>query len=181
VNLPDQYHPSVHPWHYSPFRALASLNRCLHSSLFSALLVHPRVPNTCNAFFCTASFYPTLGLSTGLVLWNFPFGTFFGILPSSILIIWPAHPNLLILISSTIFRPLYNLYSSLFHLGRQCPCSCVGSYIVSVAIFSFQMSLTFVLSFVLGYQTNTAGDFTTYKHNLVIILSWLHQEFYHFL
>jgi hypothetical protein len=43
------------------------------------------------------------------VLWNFPFSTFFGILPSSILIIWPTYPNLLILISSTIFRSLYNL------------------------------------------------------------------------
>jgi hypothetical protein len=41
---------------------------------------------------------------------EFPFSTFFGILPSSILIIWPAHPNLLILISSTMFRSLYNLY-----------------------------------------------------------------------
>jgi hypothetical protein len=62
------------------------------------------------------------------VLQNFPFSTFFGILPSSILIIWPAHPNLLILISSTVFISLYNLYSSLFHLQSQCPASCVGPY-----------------------------------------------------
>ena len=121
--------PSIHPWHYSPFRALASLKSCLHSPIFSALLLHPRVPNICNASFCTASSHLILGLPTGLVLWNFPFSTFFGILPSSILIIWPAHPNLLILISSTIFRSLYNLYSSLFHLGHQCPSSCVAPYI----------------------------------------------------
>jgi hypothetical protein len=82
------------------------------------------------------------------VLWNFPFRTFFGILPFSILIIWPAHPNLLILISSTIFRSLYNLYSSLLHLGASALPLVLGH--ISVAIFSFQMSVTFVLSFVLG-------------------------------
>ena len=61
---------SIHPWHYSPFRALASLKSCLHSCLFSALLLHPRVPNICNASFCTASFHLILGLPTGLVLCN---------------------------------------------------------------------------------------------------------------
>ena len=81
------YIPSIHPWHYSPFRALASLKSCLHSSLFSVLLLHPRVPNNCKASFCTASSHLILGLPTGLVLWNFPFRTFFGVLPSSILII----------------------------------------------------------------------------------------------
>jgi hypothetical protein len=108
---------------------LSYLKSYLHSSVFSALLLHPRVSNICNASFCTASSHLILGLPTGLVLRNFPFSTFFGILPSSILIIMPAHPNLLILISSTIFRSLYNLYSSLFHLGCQRPSSCVGPYI----------------------------------------------------
>ena len=31
------------------------------------------------------------------------------------------------------------------------------------------------------YQTNTTRNFTTYKHNLLIILLWLHQEFYNIL
>ena len=39
---------------------------------------------------------------------------FFLILSPSILIMWPVHPTLLILMSSTMFGPLYKLYSSLF-------------------------------------------------------------------
>ena len=50
----NSIHPSIHAWHYNPFRALASLISCLHSSLFSALFLHPRVPDICNASFCTA-------------------------------------------------------------------------------------------------------------------------------
>jgi hypothetical protein len=53
-----------------------------------------------------------------------------GILSSSILIIWPAHPSLLIFIPSTMFKSLYRGYSSLFHLGRQCPPSYIGPYIL---------------------------------------------------
>jgi hypothetical protein len=68
---------SIHPWHYSPFWALAFLKSCLHSSPFSALL-RLRVSNTCNASFCTASSHLILGLPTGLVLWNFLFRTSFG-------------------------------------------------------------------------------------------------------
>jgi hypothetical protein len=37
--------PSIHLWHYSPFRALAALIRRLHWSLFSALLLHPLIPS----------------------------------------------------------------------------------------------------------------------------------------
>ena len=44
-------HLSTHPWHYSPFRALASLRSCLHSSLFSAFLLYPRVPNITTCFY----------------------------------------------------------------------------------------------------------------------------------
>ena len=54
----------------------------------------------------------------------------FGILSSSILIIWPAHYSLLILMSSTMSGSLYKLYSSLFHLGHQHPPSCVGPHIL---------------------------------------------------
>jgi hypothetical protein len=50
------------------------------------------------------------------VLWKVPFKTFFGILSSSILIIWPAHPSLVIFISSTLFKSLYRVYISLFAL-----------------------------------------------------------------
>jgi hypothetical protein len=41
--------PSIHQWFYSPFRALASLIRRLHSSLFAALLLHPLIPTSCSA------------------------------------------------------------------------------------------------------------------------------------
>jgi hypothetical protein len=41
------------------------------------------------------------------------------------------------LMSSTKFGSLYKLYSSLFHLGRQHPPSCVGPYILC-SIFFFQ-------------------------------------------
>jgi hypothetical protein len=36
-----QFHPSIHIGCYSPFQALASPMRRLHSSLFAALLLHP--------------------------------------------------------------------------------------------------------------------------------------------
>jgi len=69
-----------HVWRYSPFWALASLKACLHSSLFSSLLLHPLTPNSCNASLWTTSAHLVLGLPTGLVLWRVPFKTFFGIL-----------------------------------------------------------------------------------------------------
>jgi len=121
---------SIHPWHYSPFQALASLISRLHSSLCTALLLHPVIPGSCNASLWTTSAHLVLGFPTGLVVWKFPFRTFFEILSSSVLIIWPAHSNLLIMMSSTMFGSLYKLYSSLFHLGRQHPPSCVGPYIL---------------------------------------------------
>jgi len=127
---------SIHPfhlWHYSPFRALASLTRRLHSSLFAALLLHPLIPSSFSASLWTTSAHLVLGLPTGLVVWKFPFRTFFGILSSSTsstLIIWPARSSLLILMSSTMSCTLYTLYSSLFHLGRQHPPYCVGPYIL---------------------------------------------------
>jgi len=104
--------PSIHLWRYSPFRALASLTRRLHSSLSAALLLHPLVRSSCSASLWTTSAHLVLGLPTGLVVWKFPFRIFFGILSSSILIIWPAHSSLLILMSSTMFDSLYKLYSS---------------------------------------------------------------------
>jgi hypothetical protein len=38
-----------HLWRYSPFRALASITRRLHSSLFATLLLHPLIPSSCSA------------------------------------------------------------------------------------------------------------------------------------
>ena len=120
---------SIHLWRYSPFRALASLIRRLHSSLFAALLLHPLIPSSCSASLRTTSAHLVLGLPTGLAVWKFPFRTFFGILSSSILIIWPAHSSLLILMSSAIFGSLYKLLGSLFHLGRQqSPLMCWAIY-----------------------------------------------------
>ena len=135
--------PSIHLWRYIPFRALASLTRCLHSSLFAALLLHPLVPSSCSASLWTTSVHLVLGLPTGLVLRKFPFRTFFGIHSFSILIIWPAHSSLLILMSSTIFCSLYKLYSSLFHLGPQHPPSCVGPYILRNIFLSNVFSICF--------------------------------------
>ena len=103
------YHPSIHLWRYSPFWALASLTRRFHSSLFVALLLHPLVPSSCSASLWTTSAHLVLALPTGLVVWKFPFRIFFGILSSSILIIWPAHYSLLIVMSSTMFGSLYKL------------------------------------------------------------------------
>ena len=59
-----------HVRHYSPFRALASLKACLHSSLCSALLHHPLTPNSCNVSLWTTSAHLVLGLPTDLVLWK---------------------------------------------------------------------------------------------------------------
>jgi len=39
----------IYLWGYSPFRALVSLIRRLHSSLFAALLLHPLIPSSCSA------------------------------------------------------------------------------------------------------------------------------------
>ena len=44
-------HPSIHLWCYSPFRALASLIRRFHSSLFAALLHHPLITSSCRAIY----------------------------------------------------------------------------------------------------------------------------------
>jgi len=89
---------SIHMWRYSPFRALTSLIRRLHSSLFSAVLLQPLIPSSYNASLWTTSAHLVIGLPTGLVVLKFPFKTFFAILSSSILTMCPAHPNLLILI-----------------------------------------------------------------------------------
>ena len=48
--------PSIHIWRHSPFRALASFIRRLHSSLFSAVTLHPLIPSSCNASLWTT--YP---------------------------------------------------------------------------------------------------------------------------
>jgi hypothetical protein len=45
--------------------------------------------------------------------------------------------------SSTTFGSLYKLYSSLFHLGRQHPLSCVGPYIVRNIFLSNVFSICF--------------------------------------
>ena len=67
-----------HVWRYGPFRALASLKACLHSSLFSALLLHPLTPNSCNASLWTTSVHLVLGLPTGLCCGRFHLKLFLG-------------------------------------------------------------------------------------------------------
>ena len=98
-----------HLWHYSPFWSLAFIRKHLHSSLSSVHLLYPLIPRICDVSFQTTSSHLVLGFPIGLVLKNFPFKTFYGIRASSILIIWPAHPSLLISIYSIIFRSLYKL------------------------------------------------------------------------
>ena len=74
------------------------------------------------------------------LVWNFTLKTCFVIL-SSILIIWPANPSLLILIFYTTFRSLYGLYSSFFNSGCQRPPSCVGPYILPYILLSNVFSI----------------------------------------
>jgi hypothetical protein len=97
--------PSLHSISW----ALASLSRCHHSSVSSAHFLHPPIPRIFDVFLRATSSHLVLGFPTGLVLWNYPLRTFIGIHSSSILIIWPFHLSLLILILQTIFRPLYKL------------------------------------------------------------------------
>ena len=54
-----------HLWRYSPFQALASFIRRLHSSLFAALLLHPLIPTSFRASLWTTSAHLVLGLPTG--------------------------------------------------------------------------------------------------------------------
>jgi hypothetical protein len=94
----------THVWHYSPCWIVASLKRHLRSCISPFNLLRLHTPGICNAFFWTTSYHLILGFPTALVLWDFPLRIFFGILSSSILMMWPAHPNLLILVLSTIIR-----------------------------------------------------------------------------
>jgi hypothetical protein len=95
-----------------PPLCLASLRKRLYSSLCSAHLLHPRIPRICDASLWMTPSHLLLGFPTSRVLWHFPLRTFFwrgGILSSFILITWPSHSVLLILISSVILRYLYKL------------------------------------------------------------------------
>ena len=71
-----------------PFWVLASLRRRLHSFLSSARLLHPLIPMICDVSLRTTSSHLFLGYPTCLILRNFPLRNFFGILLSTILIIW---------------------------------------------------------------------------------------------
>jgi hypothetical protein len=109
--------PSIHPSMYGatapsgawPPSKRASTRPCFR--LFSSiLLLLAAVVNP------SGSLLPIWSVVFPL-LWKVQFKTFFGILSSSILIIWPAHPSLLIFVPSTMLRSLYRVYSSFFHLG----------------------------------------------------------------
>ena len=58
-------------------------------SPFSALLLNPLIPSSCNASLWTTSAHLVLGLPTGLVAQKFQLKTIFGIFSSSILVMWP--------------------------------------------------------------------------------------------
>jgi len=53
---------SIHVRRYSPFSALASLTRRLHSPLSTARLLHPLIPRICNASLWSMSSLLFLGL-----------------------------------------------------------------------------------------------------------------------
>ena len=100
--------PSIHIWHYSPFRVLASLIRRLHSSPFSALLLlspavvmHPSGPYPPICFLV----FPLVlcrSFRLKLFFWNpFFFHAYYV----------TCHPNLLIVMSSTMSGSLHKLYS----------------------------------------------------------------------
>ena len=67
TNIGVLFHPSIHIWRYSPFRALVSIIRRLHSFLPPALLFHSLMPSSCNASIWTTTAHLVLGLPTGLV------------------------------------------------------------------------------------------------------------------
>ena len=156
-------HPSIHPWCYSPFWALVSLRRCLHSSLSSACLLHPHIART---LVCPPDdIHPSCSwFSHWYYVLKFPIKTFFGILSSSVLIILPAHPSLLLynIIYHTCY--LYLCINDKFH-----HCICDASVLCLVlghkffVIFSFRMYAAFVPSYVLWSMLHF--------HNTV--LAWL--------
>ena len=114
----------------------------------SAHLLHPLIPRVCDVSLWKTSFCLVLGFPTSLVLCNFPLKTFFGILSSSILIIWPTHLSLLILISFSTFR-----YLSYKFLPSRTPVLGHTFFL----IFFFQLYIAFVLSFVLGSKQHNTG------------------------
>jgi len=147
-------YPSIHLWRYSLFRAMASLIRRLHSSLFASLLLHPHIPSSCSASLWTTSAHLVLGLPTGLVVSKFPFRTF---LES-------------FLLTSLLYDPPILVFS--FWCPPQClaPCiSCTVQYSIwdasipshvlghiFFAIFSFQTCLASALTFVLSSELRLA-------------------------
>jgi hypothetical protein len=62
-----------------PFLALASLKRCLQSSVSPTGLLHPHIHGFCNASLWTVSSLIVLGFPAGIVLWNFPLRIFWGV------------------------------------------------------------------------------------------------------
>jgi hypothetical protein len=106
-------------WLYSAMWAFASLMDPIQSSLFFDL---------CSQFMilhflispCTQSHHLDLGLSLGQLPWGWLAKTWYTILLLSILLTWPIHLNLFILINETISKSPYNCISSLLrHLLQQ--------------------------------------------------------------
>ena len=163
-----------HLWHYSSFWSLTSLRRRLHSSLFSVHLFHPRIPRISDVFLRTTSSHLVLGFPTGLVLWNFLLRTFSGIPSPSILQIWPAHPSLLMLTSSTTFRSWHKLQISLFHLGRRRPLSCIGPYILFHIYPSNAHSMCCVICVTVQVTLpQHSTGLTAVLHNLILLFRWM--------
>ena len=123
LGLPHKTSPFIHIFSLSPPSSYpSSWNTSLWTTSAHLAEMHPSGPHP-----------PIWFLVFPLDLWSITFLLklfFFGILSISIPIMWPAHPTLLILMSSTMFDSRYKLYSSLFHLGCQRPPSCVRPYIL---------------------------------------------------
>jgi hypothetical protein len=65
-----------HLWCHSPFWALTSLRKRLHSSLSSARLFHPLIPRICEVSLRRTSSHLILGFHTGILLQNFSLRNF---------------------------------------------------------------------------------------------------------
>ena len=140
------FNPSMHgttalsgPW--------PSSKRCLHSSISPACLLDPCTPRTCNASFWIMSSHIFLDFPVAFVLVEFPLIFFFW---DPFPMMWSAHPSCLILISPVICKD-YKLYCFIY--GASAPSLVLGH--IFFLLSSFQMSVVYVLPFLLGQHTDS--------------------------
>ena len=140
-------------WCYSPCSlTLVSLMTFIHSDQSWAFLLHPLIPIILKSTYLSFSLLNVL-LPTFLLPSSLASKAPLGFLLFSILIKWPSHSSLLILMSVTISLSQYRLLSSSFVLIFQVPLSQIGLYIF----------LCIFLSQVLIFTTPSNKIFITVK------------------